>query len=203
MRGPTRVLFLLAVIISCSRPAAAQATEPVFDASLIVVGTSSSEFDTSDVGIGGRLGWRPRPILSAEAELTVYPGGFPDGAAFSGGRVEGLFGVTVGPRLPRLRPFAKMRPGFVTFQEAPEPVACILIFPPPLSCVLAGGKTVFALDVGGGVELLPTARLVIRVDAGDRMLRYPRERLGTGGAIEDAAFFSHDVRFAAGVGVRF
>jgi hypothetical protein len=69
--------------------------------------------------------------------------------------------------------------------------------------VLAGGKTMFALDVGGGIELFPTGRTVIRIDAGDRMLRYPGERLGSGGAIEDAAFFSHDFRFTAGAGLRF
>jgi hypothetical protein len=115
--------------------------------------------------------------------------------AFSAGRVEGLFGATVGPRLGRVRPFAKLRPGFLTFREAPQPIACVLIFPPPLRCVLAGGQTLFALDVGGGVEWLSSDRTFVRADAGDRVVRYPRP---TGGPAT-----GHDFRFSFSGGLRF
>ena len=54
-------------------------------------------------------------------------------------------------RIGRARLFGRLRPGLLRFGEAPGPIACILIFPPPLSCQLAAGKTLFALDVGAGV----------------------------------------------------
>jgi hypothetical protein len=168
--------------------AAAASAQGRFDAGAQVVVAHSSEFDANDTGFGGRFAWHPVELLAAEAEMNV------------GSRVEGLFGVTAGPRVARARPFAKLRPGFLTFRG--QPVACILIFPPPLSCVLAAGRTVFALDVGGGVELFAPGRGVIRVDVGDRLLKYPGPSFRRSGVSQDS-FFGHDVRFSAGAGVRF
>jgi hypothetical protein len=163
----------------------------------------SSEFDGTDVGVGGRFSWTPTTLIGAEAEVAFYPGDFPDDPAFSSSRVESLFGVTVGPRLGWVRPFARIRPGLVSFSEAPAPFPCILIFPPPLRCAMADGETVFALDVGGGVEFFPAGRTFVRIDAGDRAVRYPAPALDSDGTVRDEAFFSHDFRFAIGGGVRF
>ena len=132
--------------------------------------------------------------------MTVYPASFPNANGFSRSRIEGLFGVTVGPRLPGVRPFARLRPGFLAFRG--QSVVCILIFPPPLSCELARGRTLFALDLGGGVELFPASRAVVRVDVGDRILKYPGPSFRNGRATQDS-FYSHDFRVSAGAGVRF
>ncbi|MEO6408378.1 MAG: hypothetical protein ABIO45_06440, partial [Burkholderiaceae bacterium] len=78
-----------------------------------------SEFDGTDIGGGGRLTWKPMPILGVDAEVTWYPGDFPpDGIPFTANRVEGMFGVTVGPRLTGFRPFAKAAGGFMKTGEA-------------------------------------------------------------------------------------
>ena len=167
-----------------------------------IVAAHSGEFDANDIGIGGRFSWQATDLVGTDAEMNVYPPSFPgnQSGSFSRSRIEGLFGVTVGPRLGSVRPFAKLRPGFVTFRG--QPVACILIFPPPLSCVLAEGHTVFALDIGGGIELFAGPRTFIRVDAGDRLVKYPGPSFRDGRAAQDD-FFSHDFRMSAGVGVRF
>jgi hypothetical protein len=68
---------------------------------------------------------------------------------------------------------------------------------------MADGETVFALDVGGGVEFFPAGRTFVRIDAGDRAVRYPAPALDSDGTVRDEAFFSHDFRFAIGGGVRF
>jgi hypothetical protein len=195
-------MILLAVVLvfaSVVAPRAAIAQER-FDAGAHVAVARSSEFDDTDTGVGGWFSWHPAALVGAEAEMTVYPASFPNGNGFSRSRIEGLFGVTVGPRLPGVRPFARVRPGFLAFRG--KPVVCILIFPPPLSCELAGGRTLFALDLGGGVELFPTSRAVIRVDAGDRILKYPGPSFRNGRATQDS-FYSHDFRVSAGAGVRF
>lgn len=173
-----------------------------FDAGGQVAAVHSSEFDSGDVGFGGRFAWHPIDLMGVEAEMNVYPRTFPSSrsVAFSGGRVEGLFGVTVGPRFARVRPFAKLRPGFLTFRR--QTIACILIFPPPLSCQLAAGRTLLALDAGGGVELFPTGRTLVRIELGDRLLKYPGPSFRNGRATQES-FFSHDFRFSAGGGVRF
>jgi hypothetical protein len=198
MNRVSLVIVLLFVLVS--QPAAAQSHENRFQLGVGLAGAVSGEFDSTDIGVGVRFSWYPTAFVGAEAEVGFYPGEF---AAFSGNRVEGLFGMTIGPRIGRLRPFAKLRPGFVTFQEASEPFACIAIFPPPLPCRLAVGKTVFALDLGGGVELFPAGRTSLRVDIGDRLMRYPGTVLDRNFMAREDAFFSHDFRFAIGAGLRF
>jgi len=89
------------------------------------------------------------------------------------------------------------------FRELSEPFACILIFPPPLACALASGRTLFALDVGGGVEVYATPKTFVRVDAGDLLLKYPGPVFDNTLTAQQNGFFSHNFRFAAGAGWRF
>jgi len=150
-------------------------------------------FDDSDIGIGARFGWRPSGLFGVEAEFNVYPSDLPgEVLAFTSSRVEALFGATIGPRLGSIRPFGRVRPGLLRYQEAPAPVICILIFPPPLNCQLAAGQTLFALDVGGGVEVNLGRTMLLRIDVGDRMAWYP-----------DPYEVGHDLRVAAGWAFRF
>lgn len=168
-----------------------------------ITSATSSQFDETDVGVGGRFSWNPAGALGLESEINFYPNDFSDKNPFSRGRVEGLFGATAGPRVGPLRAFAKARSGFLIVERASRPFACILIFPPPLSCQLGGGRTLPAFDVGGGVELFPTDRTFVRVEIGDRVLKYPGPVLDDRGVAHSDSFFSHDFRFAAGAGLRF
>jgi len=163
----------------------------------------ASQFDASDAGVGARIAWQPVRVIGVEAEVVHYPSDFPDPRPFSRARTEGLFGATVGPRLDRVRPFARLRSGFVSVRDAPEPFPCILIFPPPLACRLASGDTLLAVDAGGGVEVAATSRTLVRVDAGDRILRYPGPVFDGNRDVRERAFFSHDFRLAASAGLRF
>jgi hypothetical protein len=105
--------------------------------------------------------------------------------------------------LGRIRPFAKARPGFVLFRGAPRPIACILIFPPPLTCSIATGDKLLAFDIGGGVEVFPADRTFIRIDVGDRLMRYHGPVIDSDGDVRDDTFFGHDFRLGVGGGIRF
>ena len=201
----SRVLFACAIVCvsAASQPAVAQTAGSHVQVGVHVATATSTEFDKTDVGIGALVSWRPGGLFGVDAEVTFYPSDFADDPAFSASRVEGLFGVTAGPRIGAIRPFVKLRPGFVRFAEAPGPFACIAIFPPPLACQLGAGDTVFALDIGGGIEFLTTDRTFVRVDAGDRAVRYPAPAFDSEGTLREDAFFSHDFRFQIGGGVRF
>jgi hypothetical protein len=200
MKHACTIVAVLVLLVPAG--AAAQPNASRFEAGVQVPVDRSSEFEQADAGIGARLGWRPATAIGIEAELNVYPRRFPSPRGFSRRRVEGLFGATVGPTMGRVRPFARLRPGFLQFAKATEPVICIAIFPPPLSCVLAAGRTVFALDAGGGIEIAATPTAFIRADAGDRLVRYPRQVFNQG-TTRDVGAFSHDFRFAIGAGLRF
>ena len=180
-------------------PAAAQSAR--FDAGVQVTWARSGEFDATTTGVGGRIAWNPSALLGVEAEFNVYPGDWPERVAFSAGQREGLFGVTLGPRLGPVRPFAKLRAGFLNVRPAPRPIACILIFPPPLSCQLAGGATLPALDYGAGVEV--GGRVFLRLEAGDRVVGYKGPVLDEQFQVRDERFWSHDFRFGVGAGFRF
>ena len=199
---PVFKLALCAVLLApCS--ALAQADPARFELGAQFASANPSEFNATDAGLGGRAAWWPFEAVRLETEVNLYPGSFPGERGFSRGRVEALFGATAGPAFGRVRPFAKVRPGLVRFRGPSEPFACILIFPPPLSCVLAGGRTLFAVDIGGGVDLSVARRAFIRLDLGDRLMRYPGPVLDNQQTARERAFFSHEFRLAAGAGVRF
>jgi len=197
-----RLAIAALALSAAASPAAAQTRGRGLELAVQVPSSISSEFDTTDVGLGGRAGWRPGGWLGVEAELNAYPLDFPGPGSFSAGRVEGLFGATIGRGHGGVRPFARLRPGFMQFHAASDPFPCIAIFPPPLACTLAAGRTVFALDAGGGVEIDATPRAFVRFDVGDLMLKYPGPSLDQRFERRDS-FFGHDFRFAAGAGVRF
>jgi hypothetical protein len=199
----TSRVLVLAITMALAHDTAAQTPEPSLEAGATFVTTESGQFHTRDLGAGGWLGWHVRPLIALEGELTYHGDPFGEATSFSAGRIEGLFGVTIGPRLGWLRPFATVRPGFVTYRAAQEPFACIAIFPPPLSCTLGEGRTLFAFDAGGGLDLSPTSRSVIRLTLSDRMVRYPSPAFDTSGERHDESFSGHDLRFAVGAGMRF
>ena len=199
MRTHTIRMFIFVALLTLIsvQPSGAQS----FDVSAHVAVAQWSEFDERDLGLGGRLTWRANPAIAADADLTWYPG--DQLGAFSRRRFEGLFGVTVGPRLNRVRPFAKAAAGFMNVTGTTGAFACIAIFPPPLSCLLAAGATLPAFEIGGGLEIDATASTFIRADVTDRILRYPGPTFDDNFDIREEGFLGHALRFTFGAGLRF
>jgi hypothetical protein len=183
--------------------APAQTAERPVRLGAIVATVTSAEFDSTDAGIGVQVAWLPIALVGAEVEVVIHPADLGPDPAFSSGRVETLFGVSIGPRLDRWRPFAKVRTGILRFWQSPEPVDCIAIFPSPVQCALASGRTVVTFEFGGGIERALTDRAFVRVDAGDRMLAFPGPVRDAGGVAHEEGYFAHDLRIASSVGVRF
>ncbi len=197
------VLSLVFLVVQTTAAWAQTVAEP-FHVAAQVVSARSGEFESSELGFGGRLSWSPIALLGFESEINLYPADFPDNRfPFSASRLEGLFGVTAGPRLQRVRPFARARAGFLRFSQPTEGFACIAIFPPPLDCQMAAGGSRLILDFGGGLEVFTSDQIFFRVDAGDRMLRLPGPSFVDGLTLREDPFFSHDFRFALGGGLRF
>ena len=196
-----RKIFFLAFVLIASSTSAQS-----FAAGAHLAVAQWSEFDGNDVGIGGRFTWKPLPLIGIEADLTWYPSGFPDAVAnFSTSRLEGLFGVTVGPKINRVRPFARAAAGLLDVNASVAAFACIAIFPPPLTCVMAGGRRMTAYEIGGGIEIDATSRAFFRADIADRLLEYPGPSFRGPGLsrIEDDGFLGGALKFTIGAGFRF
>jgi hypothetical protein len=159
-------------------------------------------FDETEAGLGLRLSYRLSRWFAADGEVSLFPAevGSP---AFSGSRLEGLAGLRVGPRLGRTGGYVAVRGGAVRFSEAPAPFPCILIFPPPLECAMAGGETVPSVQVSAGFEAYPSERLVVRLEAGDQLLRYPGPAFTRDRESFDDGLWSHNFKVSASVGLRF
>jgi hypothetical protein len=197
---PRIVAAVLLAVVCAPRLAAAQSFE--LDGHYALA--KWSEFDDADHGVGARFTWKPSSMVGVDAGLTWYPSKFPRGAVpFSGRRVEGLFGATVGPKVNRIRPFAKAAAGFLQVGETPIAFACIAIFPPPLACTLAGGGTLPAFELGGGVQVDVAPRTFVRVDATDRVIKYPGPAFDSSFNVREDGFFGHALRLALGAGWRF
>ena len=198
MRRLCAVVLLLVVVVPTQSAAQSFAVGGHF--------TSSrwSEFEGADNGFGGRVTWMPSSSIGIDADLTWYPSDFePDGVPFSQRRFEGLFGATIGPRLNAVRPFAKASAGFLNVGPTGGAFACIAIFPPPLACALAGGDTLPAFEIGGGVEIDAASRYFFRADITDRILKYPGPTLTPDFEVNDEGFFGHALRITLGAGLRF
>jgi hypothetical protein len=194
----TKRLCIAAVLfLAWSSSAHAQS----FEVGAHVATAKWSEFGDVDAGVGGRLTWKPVPLIGVDAELTWYPG--DQLGAFSRRRFEGLFGVTVGPKINRVRPFAKASAGFVDVTGTTGAFACIAIFPPPLACALAGGDTLPAFEIGGGIEVDITRRTFFRADVSSRFLKYPGPTFDSEGDVRLDGFFGQAIRFTFGGGFRF
>jgi len=159
------------------------------------------ELDATDVSFGVGLSYRLTSWLATDAALSLAPANLGD-PAFSGSRTEGALGFRLGPHLARTGVYAAVRPGFVKFSKPDEPTICILIFPPPLRCTLATGKSVFALDLVGGLQL-QNERGVLRFEVGDRIVKYPGPLLDANSEPRFDGFWSHNLAASVAVGVRF
>ena len=212
----------LAIFLICSvRTYQAQTDERRFEVggqysfmNLAKAGSGAPVVDTSrrnESGFGGRIGYNFNRNFGIEAEGNF----FPRNRELEGGRkIEGLVGAKVGARGEKFGVFGKARPGFLRLSAGDfEPISsggCVAVFPPPIGCFQPKSKTNFAFDVGGIVEYYPTARTILRFDAGDTIVRYGDRNVP--GLINSAfpivvvrnpSETVHNLQASVGVGFRF
>jgi hypothetical protein len=178
-----RLLLVLFVLVSIlARPVRAQDTSIGASYALL----SLTYPDQIPNGFGGWLTWR---FIDTGVNL------FPEDHPIIGRQTQLFAGARGGFRVGGFGAYARVRPGLIHFSErflAPD-IGCIAIFPTPEACLI--DATNLALDLGGTVEFLPTTGTVIRLDAGDTLIRFNRNGLDP--------TWRHNFQFSAGAGVRF
>ena len=70
-------------------------------------------------------------------------------------------------------------------------------------CAIAAGDTLPTVQLTGGVELFASDRLVVRVEAGDQLLRYSGPAFTADREVIDESLWSHNFKATASIGLRF
>ena len=169
-----------------------------------------SDFSGTRAGVGGRVSVDLTPAIALEGEVAFYPkdrivqsasssSEGPYQIAGNRRRTDALFGVKVGTRFDRVGVFAKARPGFTRLADrgtACEGPGCAVIL---MLIAPYRYQTEFAFEVGGGIELFPSARTVARFEVGDTLIRHRSAAPPCPGA----ACTSHNLSTRLGIGYRF
>ena len=169
-----------------------------------------SDFDSTRAGIGGRVSFDLTKWAAIEGEVAFFPkdrvvesesstGFGPFRIASNRRRTDALAGVKIGSRSDRFGFFVKARPGVTRLVdrgsgcEGPGCAVILMLIARPTY------RTEFAFDLGGGVELYPTARTVARFELGDTMIRHR----STPPPCPAGQCTSHNLSSRLGIGYRF
>ena len=185
------VLMRIVVVVLALAPLASPSAHAQSTQAGVLYSAIAQEYpDQSRSGVGGFVVYSPAPWFGVDASTSIFFSEEVGGYAW-----QLLAGPRVGTLWNDLALFGRVRPGLVRFSERffKPNIACILIFPPPESCLAP--HTNFALDLGGTVELPLNDATALRFDLGDTLIRYDRNDLG--------AEWMHNLQFAGGLGWRF
>lgn len=108
-------------------------------------------------GLGFNFGYNFTRGVAFDSTLNIIPG-----QQGTKPMVEGLFGVRAGPRFEHFGVFAKVRPGFIYYENAV----------PTRGESAQGSLSRFAADLGGIVEYYPKHNSTLRLDIGTTLVRY-------------------------------
>jgi hypothetical protein len=166
----------------------------------LYTGVNLEGFGETINGLGGRLGYNFNRHLALDAEFSFFPETHLSNRQF-GQKTLGLVGVKAGTRTRYVGVFAKARPGVMFIGEVTSGFNCSSN---SLGRSCRPSHNNFALDAGGVLELYPSARTIIRLDAGDTIVRI-RNANGSGLLFGGTATsdITHNFQFSVGFGYRF
>ncbi len=164
-----------------------------------------SVIDSSDAGIGMRLGFNINEHLAVEAEGNYFRR-YNLGNTSLEDKAQGIIGVKAGRRSRWFGAFGKLRAGAVAFPSLRMRRELCVLDSDILRCPeepRGGGR--FALDAGAVLEFYPVRRIIVRADVGDTMIRFKNDRLlnERGDRVSVPDGLSHNFQFTLGVGFRF
>jgi hypothetical protein len=131
-------------------------------------------------GAGTRFTYNLNNYIALDNEVNFF---LPDeGPAYA---TQGLFGIKAGKRTKYVGVFAKVRPGFQTN-----------------FVVNNRDQARFALDVGGVAEFYPSRHLALRLDAGDVIIPFGNDVVGSG-IFAQRLGTTHNLQCSLGFSIRF
>lgn len=197
------LLFIILVMPAAARAQAGSAPdvgEHRVEVGAFYTGVNLEGFGETVGGLGGRFGYNFDKHFALDTEFSFFPEAHL-GNRQAGQKTQAFAGVRAGARKGRVGLFAKVRPGVMFIGEVTSGLNC---------SGTSFGRTCrpshnnLALDAGGVLELYPSARAVVRLDAGDTIVRL---RSTTGGLVFGNPTVNtdttHNFQFSVGFGYRF
>ena len=197
-----RKLFVgcaLLLCLACAAHAQTQLDEQRFEVGALYTALNFGTFDETINGLGGRLGYNFNKNFALDAEASFFPEQHL-GNDQAGQKGQAFLGVRAGARSKYIGAFAKLRPGVMFIGE----------FTTGFDCTRSGVVTScrpehhnFALDAGGVVEFYPSARSIIRLDAGDTIIRERQTTFGFFSPPTSRGQTTHNFQVSIGFSYRF
>jgi hypothetical protein len=155
-------------------------------------------------GVGGRITYNFTDHIALDAEANFFPETAFDNREF-GQKTQTFVGIKAGTRNKYAGVFAKARPGVMWFGELSTLTNCSSTFSSATFVCAKPGQKDFAMDVGGIVEFYPSKRSIIRVDAGDTIVRFREEAttLGLNNTVRIPGDTTHNLQVSIGFSYRF
>lgn len=199
-----------AAVLCLPAAARAQSPEPRLEVAANLNLLRVSDFGATNAGLGGRVSFDLTRTFALEGEVGFFPNDRLSGEEFNLGtgpfrivsdrrRTDVLVGIKAGMRSERVGVFGKARPGFTRLTD--RGTKCVGSGCDTILSLLARNsyRTEFAFDVGGGMELYPTARMVTRFELGDTIIRHRSQAL----PCPASSCTSHNLSSRLGFGYRF
>jgi hypothetical protein len=194
--------FALAILIATgSFDARAQTGESKLEVTPLFSTINLQAFDSRESGAGVRLAYNINKHLAVEAEGTLFEFSIGDHPTDDFLAAMGLVGIKSGYRNSQFGLFAKIRPGVANFPKLKIHRGFCIGREPCDGRGRSGNR--FALDAGAVIELYPTENMIVRIDAGDSMIRFSDDIISTFPTLTRLNGLSHNLQVSAGIGFRF
>ena len=197
-----RKLFAGGALLLClawAAQAQTQLAEHRFEVGALYTALDFKTFDETINGLGGRVGYNFNDHLALDAEASFFPEQHLGNDQF-GQKGQAFLGVKAGARSKHVGAFAKLRPGVMFIGE----------FITGFDCSRSGVVTRcqpehhnFALDAGGVLEFYPSPRSIIRLDAGDTIIRERQTAFGFFNPSTTTGQTAHNFQVSVGFSYRF
>lgn len=168
-----------------------------------LLGGITNHIDDFILGGGVRAGYSIAENLAVEGEVNVFQRPPTDDPATLGKWSQGFFGLKLRKQVRSIGLFGKVRPGFARFDGV---TSAISLPDGSVGINLIKDNTFFAIDVGGGIELYPSRRTIVRLDAGDVIIRYtgrPGKDFDPISNLVGRTYYGHNLQISVGFAFRF
>jgi hypothetical protein len=193
------VIIALLLCAAGATRAQTQTDEHKFEIGGLYTAIGPERLDATLHGLGGRLGYNFNRYIALDTEANFFPETHL-GNNQTGQRGQLFAGIKAGTHTKYVGLFAKARPG-VMFNGA---------LTSGFDCSRSATVTVcrpehhnFALDAGGVLEFYPATRAIIRLDAGDTIVRERQTTMGFLTPVVTTSATTHNFQVSLGFSYRF